>query len=97
MKDFNKYLFLNAKWYNHPMTDLLGFSFSFPLALLLFCAFMYWIFNFVIIYHLTRFGVGVQPKRFAVIFFLGSVFLSGLTLILFLQLDMEALALILRS
>lgn len=49
----------------------------------------YWIFNFVIIYHLLRFGVGVQPKRFAAIFLLGSIFLFFLSAKLWNRLDLQ--------
>lgn len=49
----------------------------------------YWIFNFVIIYHLLRFGVGVQPKRFAAIFLLGSTFLFFLSAKLWNRLDLQ--------
>ncbi len=49
----------------------------------------YWIFNFVLIYHLIRFGVGVQPKRFAAIFLLGSIFLFFLSSKLFTKVDIS--------
>jgi hypothetical protein len=42
---------------------------------------LYWGFNFIVLYHLLRFGVGVQPKRFACIYFLGSTFLFFVLLI----------------
>lgn len=35
--------------------------------------FFYWIFNFIILYHLARFGVGTLPKKLAAVFLLGSV------------------------
>ena len=44
---------------------------------------IFWVISFVIIYHLTRFGIGVQPKRLAAIFLLGSLGLSGLAMIFF--------------
>ena len=50
---------------------------------------IYWGFTFIIIYHLIRFGIGVQPKRFAAIFFLGSVILSSIALILFTSVDIK--------
>lgn len=48
---------------------------------------IYWGFVFTILYHLTRFGIGVQPKRFAAVFMLGSIALSATTLILYSNLD----------
>mgnify|MGYP003394244684 FL=1 len=48
---------------------------------------VYWGVAFTILYHLTRFGVGVQPKRLAAIFLLGSVVLSAVVLILFSTID----------
>jgi len=54
-------------------------------------AFFYAIFNFLILYHLTRFGVGVKPKRVALVFFLGSVVLCFFSVIFFVNLDVENL------
>ena len=48
---------------------------------------VYWGMVFIILYHLTRFGVGVQPKKFAAAFFLGSVALFCTSLIFYLKLD----------
>ncbi len=53
--------------------------------------FLYWIFNFIILYHLTRFGIGTLPKRIAAIFLLGSVALFSVSVILFASLDMNNL------
>ena len=36
---------------------------------------LYWTISFMVLYHLTRFGVGLQPKRFAAAFLMGSVIL----------------------
>ena len=44
------------------------------LAVLLFL--IYWIQAFFIIYHLIRFGIGPKPKIIAMIFFVGSIFLT---------------------
>ena len=59
------------------------------LAALLFL--IYWGASFIILYHLTRFGIGVQPKKFAAIFLFGSVVLSGTVIILFMNLDINPL------
>jgi len=55
---------------------------------------IYWGAAFIILYHLTRFGIGVQPKKFAAVFFFGSVVLSGTAIILFMNLDIEPLLLL---
>ena len=52
---------------------------------------IFWGAVFVILYHLTRFGVGTQPKRFAAVFFIGSVILFGASVILFANLDLASL------
>jgi len=52
---------------------------------------IYWGVNFVILYHLTRFGIGVQPKRFAAIFLFGSLALSVVAIILFMNVDINLL------
>ena len=51
---------------------------------------VYWAIAFVVLYHLTRFGVGTQPKRFAGIFMLGSVGLSAVAITLFIKLEVGA-------
>lgn len=51
----------------------------------------FWGLSFVILYHLTRFGIGVQPKRFAIIFLLGAVIISGVALILFTNIDLTTI------
>ncbi len=50
---------------------------------------VYWAVAFVIIYHLTRFGVGTQPKKFAGIFMLGSLVLSAIAIVLFTRLEVS--------
>lgn len=52
---------------------------------------IYWGVAFVILYHLTRFGIGVQPKKFAAAFLFGSVVLSGAAIILFMNFDISPL------
>lgn len=54
---------------------------------LLLIFFFYWVFNFIIIYHLARFGVGTQPKRFAAVFLLGSVTLFVICILIFANID----------
>ncbi|MDP3763091.1 MAG: hypothetical protein Q8Q92_00280 [bacterium] len=53
----------------------------------------YWGVAFIILYHLARFGIGVQPKRFAAIFLFGSVALSVATIIFFMNIDINSFSL----
>ena len=48
-------------------------------------------FNFIVIYHLTRFGIGVQPKKFAAVFLLGAIVLFFISSVLFASLDLNYL------
>lgn len=45
----------------------------------------YWTGAFVLLYHLIRFGVGNQPKKIAIIFFIGSLVLSLITTLFLAQ------------
>lgn len=66
--------------------------------LIFFTLALYWIFNFVTLYHLTRFGIGTQPKAFAAIFLMGSVALFFVSVMFFSAIDLHSLkSLILRS
>ena len=47
--------------------------------------------SFVILYHFTRFGIGVVPKKFAGLFLLGGVLLFGTSLVLYHSLDLQTL------
>jgi len=53
--------------------------------------FVYWLFNFTVIYHLARFGVGTQPKKIAFIFFLGSIGLFFASVFIFARTDFSIL------
>ncbi|MDO8729098.1 MAG: hypothetical protein Q7K26_04395 [bacterium] len=52
--------------------------------------FVYWGVTFITLYHLTRFGIGVQPKKFAAALLLGSVILSGTAIILFMNINISS-------
>jgi len=56
-----------------------------------FFLFCYWLVAFTILYHLTRFGIGVQPKKFSAIFLLGSITLTCLVIIFASQVDINSL------
>lgn len=47
----------------------------------------YWVFAFFIVYHLIKYGVTAWPKRIAALFLAGSLFLSILNFMIFLQID----------
>ena len=47
-------------------------------------------YTFSIIYHLIRFGVGTNPKKLALIFFVGSFILFSLTVISYLRITWGA-------
>lgn len=76
---------------NNPTLDLLSqastftsgtgvVTFVFTLAMLI-----YWTGVFFILYHLIRFGVSGQPKKLAIIFLGGSILLSLITTLFYVQ------------
>lgn len=67
------------------------FSYIFTAILSVLVPFLYWLFSFVIIYHLVRFGVGTKPKRVAAVFLLGVVILFTLNILCFVNLDRDSL------
>ncbi len=46
---------------------------------------VFWVGVFFILYHLIRFGVSTQPKKIAIVFIIGSVMLSLITTLFFIQ------------
>lgn len=54
---------------------------------------LFWLFSFFILYHLTRFGIGILPKRVAALFLVGAVILFSACLILFVSTDLRTLSL----
>ena len=52
---------------------------------------LYWVVVFITLYHLTRFGIGVQPKRFAAIFLLGAVVLFCASIFAYVNVDINLL------
>jgi hypothetical protein len=51
----------------------------------------YWIGAFFILYHLIRFGVGSSPKKLAVLYLAGSLFLSIVMVLLYGQIHIPQL------
>ena len=52
---------------------------------------IFWIACFVTLYHLTRFGVGVLPKKLSAIFLVGAVILFSTSIIFYTKLDLNSL------
>lgn len=63
----------------------------------LFLLLAYWAFNFIILYHLARFGIGTQPKKFAAMFLLGSITLFSICVLFSATIDLESLKLLLKN
>lgn len=53
----------------------------------------FWITSFAILYHLIRFGIGVLPKKLAVLFLVGAISLFTWSIILFTRLDLNNISL----
>jgi hypothetical protein len=62
---------------------------SIPLILALIISLLYLWYVFSIIYHLIRFGIGVEPKLLALVFFIGSVLLFVLALFALSQINWD--------
>lgn len=58
---------------------------------------VFWLVAFVILYHLTRFGIGVLSKRLSVLFLFGSLVLSSIALVFYLKVDISVLAKMIQS
>ncbi len=53
--------------------------------------FGFWVVSFFILYHLTRFGVGLLPKRLAALFLTGAVVLFCTSLIFYTHVDLTTM------
>jgi CBS domain containing-hemolysin-like protein len=53
---------------------------------------VYWVHSFFIIYHLTRFGIGIKPKLIAMIFFIGSMLLFMAVIYFYNRVDLSAIS-----
>jgi len=58
---------------------------SIPLIYLI----IYWIGAFFIVYHLVKYGITSSPKKIAAIFLAGSIVLSILSFMLFMQINWQ--------
>ncbi|OGM04970.1 hypothetical protein A2715_00620 [Candidatus Woesebacteria bacterium RIFCSPHIGHO2_01_FULL_39_32] len=50
----------------------------------------YWLMSFFILYHLIRFGIGTKPKQLSFIFLFGSIVLTLIVTILFINLNLNS-------
>jgi hypothetical protein len=64
--------------------NIAGFIFTFGLL-------VYWTIAFLVLYHLIRFGVSGQPKKIAAVFLAGSLVLTIITVLLYMQVDFDAI------
>ena len=60
---------------------------NFISLLALLFVFAYLIYSFVLVYHLTRFGIGTKPKKVALVYFIGSILLLMVLFVLYIQID----------
>ena len=72
------------------MTSLLPIEIALN-VFVVFLFFIYWSIVFIILYHLTRFGIGVQPKRFAAVFLFGSIILFTASILLYANMNVGEL------
>jgi hypothetical protein len=60
-------------------------------VLVIFLFLGFWITSFVILYHLSRFGVGTMPKKLAAIFLIGSLSLFAWSIATYTTLNLLAI------
>lgn len=51
----------------------------------------FWLTSFVILYHLTRFGIGTLPKKIAALFLIGSLTLFAWSVAAYTTLNLSAI------
>lgn len=62
-----------------------------PLVIFAFALALYFIYTFIIVYHLTRFGIGTKPKLAALVFFVGTLVLLMIFFTVYGSLDVQAI------
>ncbi len=72
------------------MTSVLPFEIVVNIAILIFYA-VFWGIVFITLYHLTRFGIGTQPKKLAAALLFGAVILFCGSVFAFATLDLGVL------
>lgn len=60
-----------------------------PLVIFAFALALYFIYTFIIVYHLTRFGIGTKPKLAALVFFVGTLVLLMIFFAVYGSLDIQ--------
>lgn len=71
--------------------DNLSFLQDLPLFILVAALVAYWVLAYFLLYHLTRFGIGQEPKLLSFIFLLGSLALTIITIIIYVQIGYSGL------
>ncbi len=67
------------------MSQIISNVGDFPLLILVVALVAYWVMAYFLLYHLTRFGVGTEPKLVSFVFLLGSIALTIITIIIYVQ------------
>ncbi|MEK7507352.1 MAG: hypothetical protein AAB585_02300 [Patescibacteria group bacterium] len=62
-----------------------------PLVIFAFALVLYFVYTFIIVYHLTRFGIGTKSKLAALIFFVGTLVLLMIFFTIYASLDTQAI------
>lgn len=63
-----------------------------PLVVFALALVLYFIYTFIIVYHLVRFGIGTRPKLAALIFFVGTLALLMIFFAVYASLDPQAIS-----
>jgi hypothetical protein len=72
------------------MTSILPLEAALNILVILFF-FIFWGVVFIVLYHLSRFGIGVKPKQLAAVFFLGSMVLFSISAIIYINIDIGSI------
>lgn len=54
---------------------------------------IFWLTSFIILYHLTRFGIGTLPKKLSALFLIGAVGLFSISFLIYAGIDFNAIRL----
>lgn len=51
----------------------------------------FWSAAFAVFYHLTRFGVGILPKRLSALFLIGAMLIFAISIVLYQKVDLTTI------
>lgn len=57
----------------------------------------FWLMAFFTMYHFIRFGIGVAPKKAVFVFMIGLIVLSGMSFVIYSQLEPAKIAIALKN